>query len=102
MNALANIRAFEFSLFYIMHAFISLNARNRGMRITFLGTSGSMPSKDRGASGVVVKRGREMLMFDCGEGVQQQMVRADIGARASGWNSTITTNLANIAIISMQ
>jgi ribonuclease Z len=49
------------------------------MRITFLGTSGSMPSKDRGASGVVVRRGSELLMFDCGEGTQRQMVKARIG-----------------------
>jgi len=49
------------------------------MRITFLGTGGSMPSKDRGASGVVVRRGRELLMFDCGEGTQRQMVKAGIG-----------------------
>lgn len=62
-----------------MHAFISLNTRNMGMRITFLGTSGSMPSKNRGASGVVVRRGRELIMFDCGEGIQRQMVRAEIG-----------------------
>ncbi len=62
-----------------MHAFISPNARNMGMRITFLGTSGSMPSKERGASGVVVRTGRELLMFDCGEGTQRQMVKAGIG-----------------------
>ena len=49
------------------------------MKITFLGTSGSMPSKDRGASSVVVRRGRELVMFDCGEGTQRQMVRAGIG-----------------------
>ncbi len=49
------------------------------MKITFLGTSGSMPSKDRGASSVVVRRGRELLMFDCGEGTQRQMVKAGIG-----------------------
>jgi len=49
------------------------------MKITFLGTSGSMPSKDRGASGVVIRRGRELIMFDCGEGTQRQMVRAGIG-----------------------
>lgn len=53
--------------------------RNKSMRITFLGTGGSMPSKDRGASGIVVRRGRELLMFDCGEGTQRQMVKAGIG-----------------------
>lgn len=62
-----------------MCANISSNARNMVMRITFLGTSGSMPSKDRGASGVVVRRGKELLMFDCGEGTQRQMVKAGIG-----------------------
>ncbi len=38
-----------------------------------------MPSKERGASGVVVRRGSELLMFDCGEGTQRQMVKAGIG-----------------------
>lgn len=58
---------------------ISSYARDKGMRITFLGTGGSMPSKERGASSVVVRRGRELLMFDCGEGTQRQMVKAGIG-----------------------
>lgn len=49
------------------------------MRITFLGTSGSMPSSKRGSSSVVVRLGRELLMFDCGEGTQRQMVQAKIG-----------------------
>ena len=49
------------------------------MRIAFLGTSGSMPSKERGASSVIIRRGRELLMFDCGEGTQRQMVKAGIG-----------------------
>jgi len=49
------------------------------MRIAFLGTSGSMPSNERGASSVVVRRGRELLMFDCGEGTQRQMVKSGIG-----------------------
>lgn len=38
-----------------------------------------MPTPQRGSSSVVVKRGRELLMFDCGEGTQRQMVRAHIG-----------------------
>lgn len=49
------------------------------MMITFLGTSGSMPSRERGASSIVVRKGRELLMFDCGEGTQRQMVKAGIG-----------------------
>ena len=49
------------------------------MRVTFLGTSGSMPTPQRGSSSVVVRLGKEILMFDCGEGTQRQMVKAHIG-----------------------
>ena len=49
------------------------------MKVVFLGTSGSMPTPKRGSSSVVVRRGREILMFDCGEGTQRQMVKAHIG-----------------------
>lgn len=49
------------------------------MRITFLGTSGSMPTDDRGSSSVVIRKEKQLIMFDCGEGTQRQMVRAGIG-----------------------
>ena len=49
------------------------------MQVTFLGTSGSMPTPMRGSSSVVVRLGRELLMFDCGEGTQRQMVKAHVG-----------------------
>ena len=51
------------------------------MRIIFLGTSGSMPTQTRGSSAIVVKRGREIIFFDCGEGTQRRMVEAGIGFR---------------------
>jgi len=38
-----------------------------------------MPTPQRGSSSVVVRRGRELMMFDCGEGTQRQMVKAHIG-----------------------
>lgn len=38
-----------------------------------------MPTPQRGSSSVLIKRGRELLMFDCGEGTQRQMVKAHIG-----------------------
>ena len=47
--------------------------------LTFLGTSGSMPTPERGSSCVVIRKGRELIMFDCGEGTQRQMVSAGIG-----------------------
>jgi ribonuclease Z len=51
------------------------------MRVVFLGTSGSMPTTRRGSSSVAVRLGRDLFMFDCGEGTQRQMVRARVGFR---------------------
>jgi ribonuclease Z len=51
------------------------------MKVVFLGTSGSLPTIERGSSSVVVKRNRDLIMFDCGEGTQRQMVRARVGFR---------------------
>ena len=51
------------------------------MKIVFLGTSGSMPTQNRSSSSIVVKRNREIFMFDCGEGTQRRMVEARVGFR---------------------
>lgn len=48
------------------------------MRVIFLGTSGSMPTPERGASAVAVRLGRDLILFDCGEGTQRQMVIAGL------------------------
>lgn len=37
------------------------------MEITFLGTSGTVPTISRGLPAVVIKKGNELLLFDCGE-----------------------------------
>jgi ribonuclease Z len=49
------------------------------MRVIFLGTGGSVPTLLRSLPAVLVKRQNEQLMFDCGEGVQRQMVKAKVG-----------------------
>jgi ribonuclease Z len=49
------------------------------MRVIFLGTAGSVPTLERSLPAVLVQRQNEHLMFDCGEGVQRQMVRAKVG-----------------------
>lgn len=49
------------------------------MRILFLGTSGSVPTNTRSLPAVLIKRQNEYLMFDCGEGVQRQMIKAKVG-----------------------
>jgi ribonuclease Z len=49
------------------------------MRVTFLGTSGAVPTTQRAPSAVLVNREGERLLFDCGEGTQRQMMRFGTG-----------------------
>jgi ribonuclease Z len=49
------------------------------LKIIFLGTGGALPSKERNPSAIMVNREGELLLFDCGEGAQQQMMRAKTG-----------------------
>jgi len=49
------------------------------MQVIFLGTAASVPTVARALPSVVVKRKNEVLMFDCGEGVQRQMIKAGVG-----------------------
>ncbi|WIM43583.1 ribonuclease Z [Methanosarcina mazei] len=49
------------------------------LRIIFLGTGGSLPTRNRNPSAVIVNLKGELLLFDCGEGTQQQMMRAKTG-----------------------
>jgi ribonuclease Z len=49
------------------------------MCVIFLGTGGSVPTVARSLSAVLLQRQSEQLMFDCGEGVQRQMVKAKVG-----------------------
>ncbi len=46
------------------------------MKLIFLGTSGSIPTVKRGLPAVALKRDRELILFDCAEGTQRQMVHA--------------------------
>lgn len=49
------------------------------MRITFLGTAAARPSVGRNVSSLTLQREGELLMFDCGEGTQRQMMRYGTG-----------------------
>ena len=49
------------------------------LRVVFLGTGGSVPTVGRSLPAVLLRRQGEQLMFDCGEGVQRQMVKAKVG-----------------------
>lgn len=48
------------------------------LKIIFLGTSGSWPTIKRNAPSVAIKRGSEVLLFDCGEGTQRQLQKSKI------------------------
>lgn len=47
--------------------------------VHFLGTAGALPTAGRNPSCILVRRGSDTLIFDCGEGAQQQMMRAKTG-----------------------
>jgi len=49
------------------------------LQVVFLGTAASIPTVARALPSVVGKRKNEVLMFDCGEGVQRQMIKARVG-----------------------
>ncbi len=49
------------------------------LHLTFLGTSASRPTVERGVSSLALVREGETLMFDCGEGTQRQMMRYGVG-----------------------
>lgn len=46
------------------------------LRVVFLGTAAGVPTLKRGLPAILVQRDGEQLMFDCGEGVQRQMLIA--------------------------
>lgn len=48
------------------------------MKIIFLGTGGSLPTKNRGLTSIAIRRKGECLLFDCGEGTQRQMTQTKI------------------------
>ena len=47
--------------------------------LVFFGTSGSVPTAQRAPSALLLRRGGERLLFDCGEGTQRQMLRSTVG-----------------------
>ncbi|HEY4822796.1 MAG TPA: ribonuclease Z [Candidatus Bathyarchaeia archaeon] len=50
-----------------------------GIDVIFLGTGGSLPTRERGLPSVALRRDGELLLFDCGEGTQRQMMHAGLG-----------------------
>lgn len=46
------------------------------MRVTFLGTAGSWPTKERSASAIALDLDNEVVLLDCGEGTQRQFFQS--------------------------
>lgn len=46
------------------------------LSVVFLGTAASSPTARRGLSALVVRRGGDILLFDCGEGTQRQLIKS--------------------------
>ncbi|WP_136718098.1 ribonuclease Z [Halorientalis salina] len=53
------------------------------MHVTFLGTSGAVPTTQRNPSAVMVRREGERFLFDAAEGTQRQMMRFQTGFNVS-------------------
>jgi ribonuclease Z len=49
------------------------------IRLTFLGTAASRPTVGRNVAGIAVQREGVLMLFDCGEGTQRQMMRYGTG-----------------------
>ncbi len=49
------------------------------MKVYFLGTSSAVPTAKRGLSSVAITRGKEVFIFDVGEGMQRNFLQTGIG-----------------------
>ncbi len=48
------------------------------LSVTILGTSGGIPTVERNLPAIAIKKGREIILFDCAEGTQRQMGKAKL------------------------
>jgi ribonuclease Z len=46
------------------------------LSVFFAGTAGSVPSARRGLPAILLRRGGDRVLFDCGEGTQRQLLRS--------------------------
>ncbi len=74
-----------FAPFFLFHLLVGREEVSVGasgmsiLRLTFLGTSAAQPTIHRNLSGLAVKADSDLLLFDCGEGSQRQMIRYGTG-----------------------
>jgi ribonuclease Z len=51
------------------------------LSVTFLGTSSATPTKNRSMPAIAVKREGEVILMDCGEGIQTQILKYGVGMK---------------------
>ena len=49
------------------------------LTVTFLGTSSAAPTRGRGLPAIALQREGELILLDCGEGVQRQVMNLGVG-----------------------
>lgn len=49
------------------------------LQITFIGTSAGVPTVNRGMPAIAVKYEKELMLWDCGEGTQRQLMKYKVG-----------------------
>jgi len=49
------------------------------LSVIFLGTAASIPTPQRSLVAIAIQRKGELILFDCGEGTQRQMIQASVG-----------------------
>src|SRR5438445_4074826 len=59
-----------------MSALTRREDRRMDLDVIFVGTAGSAPTAARGLPALLVRRGGDRLLFDCGEGTQRQLLRS--------------------------
>jgi ribonuclease Z len=61
---------------FTFYLYVAMNMTQ--LQLIFLGTGGSWPSVKRNVSSIAIKRGSEILLFDCGEGTQRQFQKSHL------------------------
>lgn len=49
------------------------------LTVTFLGTSSAAPSRSRGLPSIAIQREADLIIMDCGEGIQRQLLGLGLG-----------------------
>jgi len=55
------------------------------MRVVFLGTGGTYPCTERNVAAIAVQTGKDVVLFDCGEGTQRQFMRSNVSFMSTRW-----------------